>query len=173
MVAGAPPGSVAIAPDGSVAAFVPARRALSWQLTDGAGVPVVRERLWLTMRPGEVRVCGSCHGVNTKDQARRAGDAANTPQALRQLLAYWSANLDDGTAVPPANLTVNRAGTGSGLVASSPVAIACGTTCAAAVGRGTVLTLAASAAAGSRFTGGAAACTGEGTCTIAVSGGPP
>ncbi len=64
MVAGAPPGSVAIAPDGSVAAFVPARRALSWQLTDGAGVPVVRERLWLTMRPGEVRVCGSCHGVN-------------------------------------------------------------------------------------------------------------
>ena len=53
----APPGSVAIARDGSVAAFVPARRALSWQLTDAAGVPVVRERLWLTMQPGEVRGC--------------------------------------------------------------------------------------------------------------------
>jgi hypothetical protein len=59
------PGSVKIAADGSIAAFVPARRALSWQTTDGAGTPVVRERYWLTFQPGEVRVCNSCHGVNS------------------------------------------------------------------------------------------------------------
>jgi hypothetical protein len=41
---GAPAGSVAVAADGSVAAFVPVRRALSWQLLDPTGTAVVRER---------------------------------------------------------------------------------------------------------------------------------
>ena len=76
-----PPGSVAAAADGSIAAFVPARRALSWQLTDPQGVAVVRERYWLTFQPGEVRVCGSCHGLSELDQAG-AGQPQNTPQAL-------------------------------------------------------------------------------------------
>src|SRR5881296_44423 len=78
----------AVASDGSVAAFVPARRAMSWQLTDGAGTPVVRERYWLTFQPGEVRVCAACHGVNSRDQM---GDAApqNPPEALRALLRTW------------------------------------------------------------------------------------
>src|SRR5205814_4122217 len=89
-----PAGSVAVASDGSVAAFVPARRAMSWQLTDGAGTPVVRERYWLTFQPGEVRVCSACHGVNSHDQL---GDAApqNAPEALRALLRAWK-----GTPAP-------------------------------------------------------------------------
>jgi mono/diheme cytochrome c family protein len=83
-----PVGSVQVAPDGSVAAFVPAHRAMSWQLTDGAGTAVVRERYWLSFQPGEVRVCGACHGVNTHDQL---GEAApqNAPEALRKLLRAW------------------------------------------------------------------------------------
>ena len=169
VTAGAPAGSVAIAADGSMAAFVPARRALSWQLTDAAGVPVVRERLWVTMRPGEVRVCASCHGANTKDQAGR-GEPTHAPQALRQLLTHWVQNVEGGEAAPPVTLTVTRAGTGSGLVASSPGSIACGATCSASVAPGTVVTLAATSAAGSRFagwTGGG--CSGEGSCTVAVS----
>ncbi len=83
-----PGGSVKISPDGSSAAFVPARRALAWQTTDAAGNPVVRERFWLTMQPGEVRVCASCHGTNTKDQAG-AGAPTNKPEALRDLLRAW------------------------------------------------------------------------------------
>ncbi len=83
-----PGGSVKISPDGSSAAFVPARRALAWQTTDAAGNPVVRERFWLTMQPGEVRVCASCHGTNTKDQAG-AGAPTNKPEALRDLLCAW------------------------------------------------------------------------------------
>src|SRR4029078_11488116 len=67
--AGTPSGSVTIAGDGSMAAFVPARRAMSWQMTDTNGTPVVRERLWVTFQPGEVRVCASCHGLNNTDQA--------------------------------------------------------------------------------------------------------
>jgi hypothetical protein len=89
-LAGGPQASVAIAGDGSVAAFVPARRAVSWQLVAPTGTPVVRERYWITMQPGEVRVCGSCHGVNTRDQANQP-PPVNQPEALRQLLTYFKA----------------------------------------------------------------------------------
>lgn len=68
-----------IAPDGSIAAFVPARRALSWQTTDPAGTPVVRERYWLTFQPGEIRTCFACHGINTTDQANRPAPTNSPP----------------------------------------------------------------------------------------------
>jgi len=83
-------GGVKIAADGSVAAFVPAQRAMSWQTTDAHGTPVVRERYWLTFQPGEVRVCGSCHGVNSRDQLGRTAPQ-NSPEALRALLKSWKA----------------------------------------------------------------------------------
>jgi hypothetical protein len=87
----APAGSVKVAADGSAAAFVPARRALSWQLTDSAGAPVVRERYWITFQPGEIRVCGSCHGLSELDQAGRSAPE-NPPQALLDLLDEWKAD---------------------------------------------------------------------------------
>jgi hydrazine synthase alpha subunit-like protein len=80
--------TVDVAQDGSIAALVPARRAMTWQTTNGSGTPVVRERYWLTFQPGEVRVCNSCHGVNTKDQVGRAAPQ-NAPEALRALLRVW------------------------------------------------------------------------------------
>ncbi|WP_291982501.1 hypothetical protein [Luteitalea sp.] len=169
LLPGAPAGSVAIAPDGSVAAFVPARRALSWQLTDPAGVPVVRERLWVTMRPGEVRVCAACHGANTTDQAGRP-EPANAPQALRQLLTYWVQHVEGGGAASPVALTVARTGRGSGTVVSSPGGVSCGSTCVTSVAPGTTVTLAATPGSGSRFTGWAGGgCSGVGTCTVTVS----
>jgi mono/diheme cytochrome c family protein len=84
-----PLGSVKIAADGSTAAFVPARRALTWQTTDTGGNAVVRERVWITFQPGEVRVCAACHGVNEADQAGRPAPQ-NKPEALRTLLRYWN-----------------------------------------------------------------------------------
>jgi hypothetical protein len=86
-----PAGSVQVAADGSIAALVPARRAMSWQLTDSAGTPVVRERYWLTFQPGEVRVCAACHGVNSHDQLG-APAPTNSPEALRALLRAWKAS---------------------------------------------------------------------------------
>jgi Hydrazine synthase alpha subunit middle domain len=80
--------SVKIAPDGSTAAFVPARKALTWQTTDSTGEPVVRERVWVTMQPGEIRTCSGCHGINAVNQAG-AQPPTNKPQALRTLLQYW------------------------------------------------------------------------------------
>jgi hypothetical protein len=86
--AGAPAGSVKIAADGSIAAIVPAGRALAWQTTSADGTPVVRERYWISAQPGEVRACDGCHGVNETNQAGQPA-AQNTPQALRDLISYW------------------------------------------------------------------------------------
>jgi hypothetical protein len=96
--AGGPAGSVAIAPDGSAAAFVPAQRALTWQITDAGGEGVVRERNWLSFQPGEIRVCTSCHGPSTLDQAGNS-PPANQPQALLTLLQAWKAE-HGGDATP-------------------------------------------------------------------------
>lgn len=89
-----PEGSVTLGLDGSMAAMVPARRAMSWHLTDPAAVPVVRERYWLTFQPGEIRVCASCHGLSSQDQTG-AGVPTNPPEALRTLLQHWKAQNGD------------------------------------------------------------------------------
>jgi hypothetical protein len=85
---GGPTGSVKIFPDGSTAAFVPTNRALAWQTTDAGGTPIVRERVWVTLQPGEARTCSGCHGANSKDQAGLTAPV-NKPEALRDLLRYW------------------------------------------------------------------------------------
>ncbi|MEW6417446.1 MAG: Ser-Thr-rich GPI-anchored membrane family protein [Nitrospirota bacterium] len=67
-------------------------------------------------------------------------------------------------------LTLNKSGTGSGTVTSSPTGINCGTDCSEAYNAGTVVTLTASPAAGSTFTGwSGGGCTGTGTCSITVN----
>lgn len=83
-----PAGSVTLGVDGSMAAFVPARRALTWQLAAPDGSAVVRERYWLTFQPGEVRVCAACHGLSSADQAGEE-TPTNPPEALRGLLQHW------------------------------------------------------------------------------------
>jgi hypothetical protein len=89
-LASAPQGSVALAADGSVAAFVPARRAMTWQLVGPAGEAVVRERYWVTFAPGEIRVCTNCHGINRGDVVLRQPAPTNPPEALSDLLRWWS-----------------------------------------------------------------------------------
>ncbi len=108
-----PVASVALGTDGSMAAFVPARRAVTWQLTDPTGNSVVRERYWLTFQPGEIRVCGSCHGVNTTDQAGHT-PPANQPQALTNLLQRWK-----GVINPTAPLTIQSTASADGWMLES------------------------------------------------------
>ena len=111
--AGNPASSVTVGTDGSMAAFVPARRAMTWQLTSPTGAPVVRERFWLTFQPGEIRVCASCHGVNDKDQAGNP-PPVNRPLALVGLLQRWKKII----TAPPA-LTVISGATGDGFILES------------------------------------------------------
>jgi hypothetical protein len=80
-------GSANIHPDGSVAMIVPAKRALTWQLTDGNNKGIVRERLWLNTKAGEIRTCTSCHGESTLNQAGLTSPT-NAPQALTTLLNH-------------------------------------------------------------------------------------
>jgi hypothetical protein len=98
------PGAQPIATDGSVALFVPARRAMTWTSLApasspnnpswaGANAPVVRERYWIEYQPGEIRACDGCHGVNLVNQAGNPA-ATNTPQALIDLLNYWKVHDD-------------------------------------------------------------------------------
>jgi hypothetical protein len=119
--AGAPLASVQVEPDGSSAALVPARRAMTWQLADTNGTGIVRERYWLTFASGEIRSCTSCHGINLTDQAHQAAPT-NTPMALVKLLHYWKTNtaevrvsLSSPTAPSYAQLAFNRRPTESGV----------------------------------------------------------
>jgi hypothetical protein len=120
----APAGSLPLAADGSLAAFVPARRALTWQLTDAAGTGIVRERYWLTFQPGEIRICSSCHGLSELDQAGRQAPT-NPPQALLALLNRWKAqNSSDvtPTVTPIATPTAVNPATATPTATPSPTA---------------------------------------------------
>jgi hypothetical protein len=98
----APIASVQLGPDGSSAAIVPARRAMTWQLADTNGVGVVRERYWLTFAPGEIRSCTSCHGINEADQIQQPAPT-NTPLALIEFLNYWKSNATVQAAITNSN----------------------------------------------------------------------
>jgi hypothetical protein len=69
--------------------------------------------------------------------------------------------------VPQYMLTVQKLGTGSGTVAGN--GINCGAVCDAALNGGTAVTLTATPAAGSKFTGWSGACAGTGTCIVTVN----
>ncbi|MEA2197746.1 MAG: trimeric autotransporter adhesin, partial [Solirubrobacteraceae bacterium] len=67
-------------------------------------------------------------------------------------------------------LTVTKSGTGSGSVSSGDSTISCGATCSAIYNQGTVVTLTATPAAGSRFAGwSGGGCSGTGTCMVTMS----
>ena len=73
-------------------------------------------------------------------------------------------------AVPTDTLAVSKSGTGSGSVTSSPLGIDCGSTCSMSFSEGTVVTLTATPAAGSTFTGWSGGkCSGTGACQVTMS----
>jgi subtilisin-like proprotein convertase family protein len=83
----------------------------------------------------------------------------------------WSLRIygTENTPPPAATLTVIRAGAGAGTVASSAPGINCGADCAQTYGNATSVTLTATAAAGSSFTGWTGGgCSGTGSCSVTV-----
>ncbi len=71
---------------------------------------------------------------------------------------------------PPATMTLSVAfaGTGSGTVSSNPSGASCGTSCSASFSPGATVSLVASPAGGSVFTGWSGACAGTGTCAVTM-----
>ncbi len=89
--------------------------------------------------------------------------------ALQFLAFVTQAFPADKTPQTSFTLTVTRAGTGSGSVTSTPTGIDCGVTCSASFDSDGSVTLTATEATGSNFTGWSGDCTGIGTCTLSLN----
>ena len=115
--AGAPAGSVRIGDDGSVAAILPAGKAMTWDMlaNDLAKTSQVKERFWVTFQRGEIRTCANCHGINTMDQAG-AGAPTNPPAALADLLAFWRAAHPSGTMQFAASVSTALKNAGTAMI---------------------------------------------------------
>src|SRR5215210_4680996 len=106
-----------------------------------------------------------------------------TPSGL-STFAGWSGSctgtgscvvlVDDAESVtatftlPTFNLTVSKDGTGTGTVTSSPAGIDCGVDCSETYDYNTAVTLTATPATGSDFTGWSGACSGTGSCIVTM-----
>ena len=76
----------------------------------------------------------------------------------------WITETIDGNI----RLDLSLSGVGSGTVSSDPAGIDCGATCSAYFAQGTTVTLTATPAAGSTFTGWTGACSGTGSCEVTL-----
>lgn len=74
----------------------------------------------------------------------------------------------DETIAGNIRLDLQKSGVGSGTVTSDPAGIACGSTCSAYFPQGGTVTLTATPAAGSTFTGWSGDCSGTGTCEVTM-----
>ena len=82
--------------------------------------------------------------------------------------------LTGGSAPVEHTLMVTKNGTGAGTVTSNPIGIDCGATCSNAFFASRNVTLTATPAAGSEFTGwSGSGCSGTGTCQVAMSADRP
>jgi hypothetical protein len=97
-------------------------------------------------------------------RADYSGDSQNGPTSSNVLVQDVS--LPSGLV----QLTLSKLGGGSGIVTSVPAGIDCGASCSASFAAGASVTLSATAAAGSIFTGWAGGgCSGKGACTLTLN----
>jgi len=71
-------------------------------------------------------------------------------------------------AIQQNSLNMTKAGTGTGMVTSTPAGISCGLDCTEVYTSGTVVTLTATPDTSSTFNGWSGACSGTGTCTVTM-----
>ena len=90
----------------------------------------------------------------------------------RSVTATFNEQASPPPPPPPTThtLTVAKSGTGAGTVTSSPSGISCGSDCSQGYTVGTDVTLTASAASGSTFSGWSGACSGTGPCNVSMDG---
>src|SRR6266576_1522381 len=121
----------------------------------------------VTSSPAGINCGSSCSGSYNSGTAVTLTAAP----AAGSIFSGWTGNADcsDGSVtmdanksctatfnpqpVQPSNLSIAKAGTGIGTVTSSPAGINCGSTCSGTYNSGTAVTLTATPAAGSTFTG--------------------
>jgi hydrazine synthase alpha subunit-like protein/WD40 repeat protein len=75
-------GSAPVAADGSFAAAVPAGVPLRWQSVRANGTPIVEERFFVEMQPGQVVTCNGCHSPHDGTTGRTTNQALLHPTNL-------------------------------------------------------------------------------------------
>ncbi len=88
---------------------------------------------------------------------------------LLLLAGCGGGSMNGGSGGSSYQLTVQPNGSGQGTVSSAPAGISCGSTCSGTFTSGTTVTLSASPADGSTFTGWSGACSGAGSCKVMVN----
>ena len=68
-------GTVPVRADGSFAAAVPAGTPLIWEILDGSGQVLVKERFWTEVAAGEARTCNGCHSPHNGRRVKRPNSA--------------------------------------------------------------------------------------------------
>jgi hypothetical protein len=113
-------------------------------------------------------------GTATKIKLNAPAHAAGSVDVRVTTAGGTSANTlaDDYAYVTPMHqVSVAKTGSGSGTVTSAPAGLDCGITCTASFVEGATVTLTATVAAGSTFTGWGGACAGTGnTCVVPAAG---
>lgn len=117
---------------------------------------------------------GSSDGAPLRDlECRSRVDDPGTPNKGGGALPFYDIGAFEYGGGPPdctVQLTVTKTGTGSGTVTSAPTGIDCGGTCSAGFPQETAVTLTATAATGSTFTGWSGDCAGTSTtCTVSMA----
>ena len=105
--------------------------------------------------------------VDRSGNVRRRDIFNSTGRILWSQFQQNAAN--NGRVQNQQTLTITKAGTGTGIVTSTPSAINCGGSCSAAFDTGTLVTLNAAAGAGSIFSGWSGDCSGWGICQVTMA----
>jgi hypothetical protein len=118
---------------------------------------------------GEQVTLTATPGLNSAFTGWSGGGCSGTGACLVEMSE--SRNVTADFAPVQRQLTVSTTGTGSGQVTSSPAGIDCGaggTDCSASFVHGTQVTLTSTPSTGSDFSGWSGACSGSGSCVVAM-----
>jgi len=154
-------------PDDNVAESAVSMRVHSYILLGLGAAFVSSDNTTTALAPGATLLMKWADGRNAIAIKGRvvATSASADDAATIHDLALMAVNA--GWYLGPHSVVVTKGGTGMGTVTSTPAGISCGTTCAMPVAFGDSVTLTATAAPGSIFTGWASdGCQGTGTCTV-------
>jgi hypothetical protein len=134
-----------------------------WVLDSTASDGAARDSTAADNRTADVSSSDARSGDTTAMDAVDASDVSTDRGAADAI------DVDANRDVATYTVSVTLAGAGSGTVSSTPAGIDCGSTCTASYPAGTMLTLEATPAAGSTFSGwSGGGCSGNGSCQITV-----